>query len=267
MTSRLGIFDSGVGGFTVLKRIVESYGDIPCVYLGDTARLPYGSKSFSEIRVIAEEVVNWLVRQDVTAILVACNTTNSLAMDLVEKISALPVLGLIESATEMIIESRVGVLATSSTVASKAYSKQILNLRPKTFVIEQACPGFVPMIETGQFRGYEIRSLARKYLRPLLDAGVECIVLGCSHYPLLHPILKELLPNNVRLIDPSIGLAKQLGNILKIEDSLIGRSQRPLNTRFCTTSDPKRFAASAQYWLGTSPEVELVSLRYKACVF
>tara|TARA_Y100001968_G_C19446160_1_gene765464 strand:- start:2157 stop:2960 length:804 start_codon:yes stop_codon:yes gene_type:complete len=264
---RLGLFDSGVGGFTVLKRILEYHGNISCVYLGDTARLPYGSKNSAEIRLIAEEVVSWLKKQKVTAIVVACNTTNSMAMDIVEDLSGVPVFGLVNSAVEMISEKRVGVLSTPSTAASGAYKKHILRSHPNTFVIQQGCPGFVPMIEMGQINGDDLSFLAQQYLKPLLKAKVQSIILGCSHYPLLKNLLKQFLPSDVRLIDPAIGLARHL-NIPKSLENVPTDLLNPLaNTRFCVTSDPIGFSSRAKHWLGIDPKVELVSLRSKACVF
>ena len=268
MNIRVGLFDSGIGGFTVLRKVHESYGDIPCVYLADIARLPYGTKKPSEIREIASEVVKWLTNQDLSVILIACNTTNSIALDIVEKFSTVPVFGLIEAAVNMITKRRIGVLATSATVASLAYSKKILEVYPRAYVFEQACPAFVPMIETGQINTDEVRMLAKQYLTPLLKMGVEEIILGCSHYPLLEDILKEFLPSNVRLVDPAIGLAKQLARLNDMNDLSFSKTSLHKNTRFCVTSDPNSFSSRAMYWLKNLPdEVELVSLQTKACVF
>ncbi len=267
MNTRLGLFDSGIGGFTILKRVLERHGNLQCVYLGDLARVPYGSKSPSEIRKIAREVVEWLNDQDLSAVLIACNTTNSWAIDIVRKFAKVPVFGLIEAGVQMVSSERVGILATSATVTSKAYTNQILALNPYSLVLEQACPAFVPMIEMGQLNTQEIRKIAYDYLKPLLDYKVEEIILGCSHYPLLEPLLKELLPVNVRLIDPAFGMAENLDNFIDHEISSFEHSVRFSNTRFCVTADQKGFARRAMFWLKNYPEVELISLRSKACVF
>ena len=267
MNIRLGLFDSGVGGFTVLKRVIERHGDLECVYLGDLARMPYGAKSISEIRTIAFEVMNWLNEQDLSAVLVACNTTNSLALDIVKKYAKVPVLSLIEAVREIKTFSRIGVLATPATVDSKAYSKQILEFNSNAYVLEQACPAFVPLIETGQFNSAEIRKVANEYLKPLLEDQVEAIILGCSHYPLLIPLLKELLPSTIQLIDPSIGIASDLDRYVGNSKLCYGNPISFSNTRFCVTADACGFATRAMYWLNKYPEVELVSLQSKACVF
>ena len=267
MNFRLGLFDSGVGGFSVLKRVVERHGDVSCVYLGDTARVPYGEKKTEEIRLIAEQVIPWLLSQDVSVIIVACNTTNSLALDVVQEIAGIPVLGLINAAAEMITESRVGVLATTATASSNAYRNQIEALRPGTIVFEQACPAFVPLIEAGQLCSNSIQSFAREYMTPLFEAQVEALILGCSHYPLLEPFLQELIPRNVRLVDPAIGLAQQLDKILGKPKLLLPSPFSISNTRFCVTSDPIGFATRTAPYIGNCPEVELISLLPKACFF
>ncbi len=265
MTFRIGLFDSGVGGFSVLKRVIERHGDISCIYLGDTARVPYGEKKSSEIRLIAEEVAEWFSLQDVSAILVGCNTTNSLAFDVVQRISSVPVLGLINSAAEMISEHRVGVLATSATALSSAYKNHIEAVRPGTIVFEQACPAFVPMIEDGQLSSTFRKKIALDYLTPLLEARVKEVILGCSHYPLLQNILDEIIPNEIRLIDPAIGLAQNLDVLIGFPQPDFHQSKSITNTRFCVTSDPSRFACQIRELLGLSPEVEEVSLQPKAC--
>ncbi len=267
LTPRLGLFDSGLGGITVLKKVVERHGDISCVYLGDTARLPYGEKQPAEIRLIAKEVVEWLLSQDVSAILVACNTTNSLAIDIVQNISTVPVLNLINAAAEMTTESRVGVLATSATAASSAYKKRIEAFRPGTLVIENACPEFVPMIENGELCQESMKRFAIEYLKPLLEAHVEAIILGCSHYPLIQPFLQELVPKGIRLIDPAIGIACQLDRVLGEPQSICQRPCKVSNTRFFVTSNPIGFSLRTLPWLGNRPEVELISLQPKACFF
>lgn len=267
MIQRIGVFDSGLGGITVLKRVLQRHGDLSCLYLGDTARVPYGEKKTEEIRVIAKQVVKWLVSQDVSAILVACNTTNSLAFDVVQEVSGVPVYGLINAAAEMIIENRVGVLATTATATSNAYKNHIQAFRPGTVVFEQPCPAFVPIIETGEYCRESIHKYARHYMNPLLDAGVDALILGCSHYPLLQPFLEELVPRHVRLVDPAIGLAHQLDRFFGKPQSHFSNYASSSSTRFCVTSDPSTFATRLTLLLGESPEVEHVSLLPQACFF
>ena len=258
----LGLFDSGLGGLTVLRSILRRHGSVPIVYLGDTARVPYGSRSPAEIRSIAAEVVAWLRCQQVSTVVMACNTTNALARDVAEGQAGVPVVGLIGAAAAMVRESRVGVLATPATVASGAYRASIEALKPGTLVVQQACPRFVPLIEHGDLFSDELRREAMQYLAPLLEASVEAVILGCTHYPLLEPLLRSLLPPDVRLIDPSVGVARQL-------DALLGppgiqQLDHPLTldgTRLCVTADPEGFARRATPWLGIRPSVEAINLR------
>ena len=207
---RIGLFDSGVGGLTVLKKVVELCPNTSFIYLADTARLPYGIKTSNEITQIAKEISFWFSQQNIDAFLVACNTTNAIALDVIKNTLDVPVFDLIESASSTIKESRVGVLATPSTVKTKAYTNAILNFNPKTFVVEQSCPEFVPMIEKDNINSKEIIDIAIGYLKPLLNQKIESLILGCSHYPLITPLLTKMLPSNVKLIDPAEALSLKL---------------------------------------------------------
>ena len=204
---RLGLFDSGVGGFTVLKKVIELCPNTSFIYLADTARLPYGLKTTNEIKLIAEEISSWFSYQNIDAFLIACNTSNAIALDILKKNLDVPVFDLIGSAASTIQESRVGVLATPSTVKTKAYTNTILEFKPNTFVIEQPCPEFVPMIEMDRINSDEITDSAITYLQPLLKQKIHSLILGCSHYPLITPLLKEILPSSVKLIDPAVALS------------------------------------------------------------
>ncbi|BEV36396.1 glutamate racemase [Synechococcus sp. M16CYN] len=261
MTPLLGLFDSGIGGLTVLRQVLERHGAVRCIYLGDTARVPYGNKAPSEIRLIAAEVVSWLRNQQVSTMVMACNTTNALARDVAEGQAGGPVIGLIAAAAAMVKTNRVGVLSTSATVASEAYRSSIEALHPGTIVIEQACPDFVPLIESGDLDSDYLRRVAQKYLEPLLRASVESIVLGCTHYPLLIPLLRQLLPTSVQLIDPAVGVARQLDAVLGTPKVSHGEQLHLEDCCFCVTADPEGFATRATRWLGERPFVKLEVLQ------
>ena len=260
MNPVLGLFDSGVGGLTVLRRVLERHGPVHCVYLGDTARVPYGTRSVEDIRGIASEVVGWLREQQVTTVVMACNTTNALARDVAESQAGVPVIGLIGAASSMVREQRVGVLATPATVASNAYKASIEALHPDTEVFEQACPAFVPLIESGAFSSEELRQAAQTYLQPLLDRSVQSIVLGCTHYPLLVPLLSQLIPADVHLIDPAIGVAEHLDAVLGTPPAAPSSDLPLQHCRLCVTADPIGFADRASSWLGVRPQAQLVHL-------
>ena len=263
---RLGLFDSGVGGFTILKKVIQFCPNTTFVYLADTARLPYGLKKNDEIIQIAEEISSWFSHQDIDAFLVACNTTNAIALNVIKKNLDVPVFDLIGSAASTIQESRVGVLATPSTVKTKAYTNAILEFKPKTFVIEQPCPEFVPMIEMDNINSDDIADVATRYLEPLLKQKIHSLILGCSHYPLITPLLTELLPSSVKLIDPAEALSLKLKLFMDSKTSNYSKKKNLVDLKFYVTSNLKNFPNKAKHWLNVFPEVNLVSLQNKGWV-
>jgi len=263
---RLGLFDSGVGGFTVLKKVMELCPNNSFIYLADTARLPYGVKTRNEIEEIAEEISFWFAYQDIDAFLVACNTTNAIALDVIKKNLDVPVFDLIGSAASTINESRVGVLATPSTVKTKAYTNAILKCNPNTFVIEQPCPEFVPMIEMDNISSEEITDVANTYLKPLLKHKIHSLILGCSHYPLISPVLTQILPSSVKLIDPADALSLRLSLFVNSKAGNFSKKNKLLDLKFYVTSNLKNFPNKAKHWLNVLPEVNLISLQKKGCV-
>jgi len=263
---RLGLFDSGVGGFTVLKKIIEQCPNTSFIYLADTARLPYGSKTSNEIIQIAEEISSWFSLQNIDGFLVACNTTNAIALDVIKKNLDVPVFDLIGSAASTINESRVGVLATPSTVKTKAYTNAILEFKPKTFVIEQSCPEFVPMIEMDKINSDEITDIAIEYLKPLLNQKVDSLILGCSHYPLITPLLTSILPSSVKLIDPAESLSLKLKLFMDSKISIFSKKKYSVESKFYVTSKTRQFSLKAKQWMNIFPQVNLVSLQKKGCV-
>ena len=263
---RLGLFDSGVGGFTVLKKVIQLCPNSSFIYLADTARLPYGLKTTDEIMQIAEEISSWFSQQNIDAFLVACNTTNAIALDLLKKNLDVPVFDLIGSAASTIQESRVGVIATPSTVRTKAYTNAILKYKPKTFVIEQPCPEFVPMIEMDNINSEDLTNVAIGYLQPLLNQKIDTLILGCSHYPLITPLLTKILPPSVKLIDPAEALSLKLKLFMDSKMSNFSKKKFLVESKFYVTSDQKHFPLKAKHWLNVFPEVNLVSLQKKGCV-
>ena len=258
---RLGLFDSGVGGFTILKKVIELCPETSFIYLADTARLPYGVKTNNEIKHIAEEISSWFSHQNIDGFLVACNTTNAMALDVIKNNLDVPVFDLIESAASIIQDSRVGILATPSTVKTKAYTNAILEVNPKTFVVEQSCPEFVPMIEMNNINSNQIRDVASAYLQPLLKQRIDALILGCSHYPLITPLLTDLLPPSVKLINPAEALSLKLKLFMDSKNTNFIKKKYLVDSQFYATSDPKNFSIRAKQWLNVFPEVNLVSLQ------
>ena len=263
----MGLFDSGLGGLTVLRQVHKLYPHTPCLYLGDTARVPYGQRSTTEIRAIAAEVVRWLRLQGVGVLVMACNTSNALALDVAVAEAGVPVLGLIDSVAAEMNSDHVGVLATPATVTSGAYRRAIHASRPSARVLEVACPAFVPLIEAGDLRADDLRSAAMDYVAPLLEAGVDTIVLGCTHYPLMRSLLTDLLPPDIQLVDPAKSAAQRLGPLLaSLGDVPEVESVEPVDppmrrSRFFVTGPAETFAVAATFWLGNRPPVRTVSLQ------
>ncbi|MEB3308341.1 MAG: glutamate racemase [Cyanobacteriota bacterium] len=267
MSLLVGLFDSGMGGLTVLRQVHARYPHSPCLYLADTARVPYGERSPGEIRSIAREVVRWLRLQGVGVVVMACNTSNALAFDVAVAEAGVPVVGLIDSVASGIDSERVGVLATAATAASGAYRRAIHATRPYARVVEVGCSAFVPLIEAGDLQAPELRSAAQRYLEPLLAASVDTVILGCTHYPLLRPLLSELVPPEIRLLDPAEAAVQRLGPLLAslgdapeaelgLEPVLTPRQR----TRICVTGCPDAFARKASHWLRGCPTVRHVDL-------
>ena len=267
MTRRVGLFDSGLGGLTVLRQVHAHYPHSPSLYLGDTARVPYGTRSPAEIRQIAAEVVQWLRQQGIDVLVMACNTSNALALDVAVAKAGVPVVGLIDSVAATLDAQRIGVLATPATAASGAYRRAIHACNPQAQVLEVGCPAFVPLIEAGDLDAAELEQAARAYLEPLLQHGAEAVVLGCTHYPLLIPLLRRLLPPTVSLVDPALAAVARLGPLLaslgELPEAEHGQDPAPQplqQRRICVTGCAESFARSAARWLGAQPQVEQVSL-------
>lgn len=269
MNQLIGLFDSGLGGLTVLRQLLARRPHQHCLYLGDTARLPYGQRSPQEIRAIAREVVCWLRAEGVELVVMACNTTNALAFEVSVAEAGVPVVGLIDSVAAEITSGRVGVLATPATAASGAYRHAIEAVHPDAQVLEVGCPNFVPLIEAGDLMAPALRQAAETYLAPLLQAEIETLVLGCSHYPLLLPLLREMLPAGIEVVDPAEATARRLVALLGAlgDDGRDAPDDPHSHCRFCVTAEPASFVRGATPLLGVAPQVELVDLRSPSRAF
>lgn len=216
----IGVFDSGIGGLTVLKHLARLMPHERFVYLGDTARVPYGNRSTETVRLYARQCAAFLLRHDVKMIVVACNTVSALALDVVRDMTTVPVIGVIEPAARDAAASttngHVGVIGTRATIASDAYARAIRTYDHgrNVHVHSRACPLFVPLVEEGWLDTAATRAIAEEYLRPLIAQQCDTLVLGCTHYPLLSPVLSSLLPG-VRLIDCGAVTAEEAMQVLQ----------------------------------------------------
>ncbi len=261
MKLKVGIFDSGIGGFTILNSLLKTRKDVEVFYLADTKRVPYGNKDFRQIRSFAKEICNWFDDKKLDAILVACNTTNACALDILENYLGIPVFDLINSVSEIITKEYIGVLATPATIKTSYYKKIIESKRENAKVFQQACPEFVSEIEKTKLNLIKLNYLSELYLNPLIKKNIEEIILGCSHYPLIYDVLKNKLPSNIRIIDPSVSLVNKFNNSFSIQTKDSCDSISHENVKFFVTAKSEEFSKKVKYWLEINEEIRLVNLR------
>jgi glutamate racemase len=258
--SRIGIFDSGVGGLTVLREIYRQIPNESIIYFGDTARLPYGSRSPAEILYFVRQILTWMQSQGVKMVMMACNTSSALALDIVQSEYPFPILGLIRPGAKAAARQgrRIGIIATPATVNSNAYPEAIQELNPRRQVWQVSCPEFVSIVENNQIHHPHALQMARTYLESLIDAQVDTLVYGCTHYPHLAPILQTVLPPTVRYIDPALHMVSAATKEL---DALGLRSNSPAwSTDFYVSGSPQDFNRLAIQWLGHRPQVQQIQL-------
>ncbi|AFY31369.1 glutamate racemase [Calothrix sp. PCC 7507] len=254
----IGIFDSGVGGLTVLRQLYRQLPHESVIYFGDTARLPYGIRSQTEIIQFVREILTWMQQQQVKMVVMACNTSSALALETVREEFNLPILGVILPGAKAAVQQgkRIGVIATPATAKSNAYRHAILEIDPDVQVWQVGCPEFVPLIEQNRIHDPYTAEVARSYLEPLLQQKIDTLVYGCTHYPHLAPVLRSLLPSQVTLIDPAVHVVAACSQEL----DLLGlkNTHPPLPTRFAVSGCSQQFTQSGVQWLGYTPMVEEV---------
>ena len=215
----IGVFDSGVGGLTVAREIMRNLPSEKIVYFGDTARVPYGSKSRDTVIRYSRQIIHFLKEQQVKAIVIACNTASAFALDAVQHEQDIPVLGVIGAgakvAAEETVNKRVGVIGTVGTVGSGIHEAYLKKLDPEITVIGKACPLFVPLVEEGWLHDPVTVEVANRYLQELKDKDVDTLILGCTHYPLIRSTIREVMGENVRLVNPAYETALELKNLLQ----------------------------------------------------
>jgi glutamate racemase len=268
----IGIFDSGVGGLTVYRALHERLPNERFVYLGDTARVPYGTKSLATIERYAIENSRFLAERRVKLLVVACNTASALALPAIQKAIKIDVIGMIEPGARKAVETgakRIGVIATEATIGSRAYAKAIKNFNQQAEVVETACPLFVPLAEESWANEPETASIAAKYLSKIKEANVEALVLGCTHYPILRGVIQETVGASVKLIDSGEAAAETVENLLKNKNlanltaAQISRQRSLCDDldHFFVTDAAERFARVAERFLGSQPaRLEAVEL-------
>jgi glutamate racemase len=260
----IGVFDSGIGGLTVVRELMRQLPHESIIYFGDTARVPYGPKSPDTVLRYSSEIVNFLGAQGVKTIVIACNTATAHALPALRAQLDLPILGVIEpgarAAAKATKTKRVGVIGTAGTVKSGTYEKEIKRLLPDAFVISQACPLFVPLIEEGWTDDEATRIIADRYLTPVAEARTDTLVLGCTHYPLLKGAIGRVVGREVRLIDSAEETARETAQLLR-DNELEIETQNDARYRFIASDAPDTFLQIGQRFLGSSIDrVETITL-------
>ena len=261
MKLKIGIFDSGIGGFTILNSLLKTRKDVDVYYLADTKRIPFGNKNFKEIRSISKEICAFFKDKHLDALLIACNTTNACALDILENNLSIPCFDLINSVSEIVSKQIIGVLATHTTVKSSYYKNALRSKKKNLKIFEQECPEFVSEIEKEKLNFVRLNYLSDLYLRPLINKNIEELILGCSHYPLIYDFLRKKLDSNIKIIDPSVALIKKFNESFAIPETYRYECISFENVKFFVTSERDEFSNKVKFWLGINKEIRLVNLR------
>ncbi|MBK6575647.1 MAG: glutamate racemase [Sandaracinaceae bacterium] len=263
-SSPIGVFDSGLGGLTVASAIMDALPGERIVYLGDTARVPYGTRSPRTVLRYARACARALQQHDIKLLVIACNTVSAVAVDMLRVELDVPVLGVIgpgaRAGIAASVNGRVGVIATRGTVASGAYGKELAGLSSKAELFQQAAPLLVPLAEEGWLDGAVPTEVVEHYLEPLASAGVDTLILGCTHYPLLAEVIREVasrvLSPNVQVVDSAVATATELTALLEARG--LARKDGPGDLRILVTDLPGRFAEVASRFLGREVDETVV---------
>lgn len=220
----IGVFDSGVGGLTVVREIIRQIPNEKIIYFGDTARVPYGNKSQETVTRFSEQIVRFLRTFQVKTIVVACNTASAYAMEALEQGIDIPIIGVVKPGARAAISatrnSRIGVIATEATISSQIYTKYIKELNPNVSIYGKACPLFVPLVEEGLLEDPVTDEIARRYLTELIDIDIDTLILGCTHYPLIRSTVGKIMGDKVTLVNPAYETARELRDLLTKQNLL-----------------------------------------------
>ncbi len=260
MTDRdkpIGVFDSGIGGLTVLKEIIREIPHEHTIYLGDTARVPYGIRSAETVIRYAFENTQFLFSKDIKLLVVACNTASSVSLEAVMQQTSIPVIGVIEpgakAAVEVTQSGKVSVIGTEATVHSGAYARAIRQRDARIEVTSLACPLFVPLVEEGWIDGPIVKMIVEKYLSDINTGGIDTVVLGCTHYPLLKGVIADVMGDGVRLIDSAVETSREVSRVLRtlgLERAQDAGARR----EFYVTDSPERFSKVGEAFIGQKME-------------
>lgn len=253
MLRPIGVIDSGVGGLTVAKEIMRQLPKEIIYYLGDTARCPYGPRSRDEVRKFTWEMAKYLLTHDIKMLVIACNTATAVVLEELQESLDIPVIGVIHpgarAALKITKNHHIGVIGTVGTISSKAYETALLSINHQVTIESLACPDFVPLVESGDFEGEYAKDIVSSSLKPLKDSKLDTLILGCTHYPLLSPIIQQYMGENVQLISSGDETALEVSTIL-YHSNLLNPCERTEDHLFFTTGSKDVFQRIASGWFG-----------------
>ena len=263
-TAAIGVFDSGVGGLTVTREIMRQLPNENVVYLGDTARVPYGSKSKNNIIRFSRQIIRFLKTKNVKAIVIACNTASALALDTVQEEFDIPIIGVIvpgaRAAVRETKNGQIGVLGTEATIKSETYTKEIRKLMPEAEVIGKPCPLFVPLVEEGFAKHKITEEVIDIYLSDMRKSEIDTLILGCTHYPILLEKIKKYLPLGVQAVAQGEWVARSLSDYFKRHPEMDERCTKQGTCRFYTTESEAKFIDAASLFLHEKLDVRHITL-------
>jgi len=260
----IGVIDSGVGGLTVTKEIMRQLPYENIIYLGDTARCPYGPRTGKEVKAFTWELTRFLLKKNIKMLVIACNTATAVALDEIKESIPIPVIGVIvpgaRTAIKVTKNNHIGMIGTIGTVKSKAYEKALKKINKEVQTISLACPKFVPLVESGEYDGPVARKIVAETLLPLKGTDIDTLILGCTHYPLLGKVIREEMGKKVKVISSGAETAREVSTILHHQDELAS-SDNVVSHQFYTTGSSNIFANIASNWLERKIEmVETIKL-------
>ncbi|HQO27553.1 MAG TPA: glutamate racemase [Candidatus Pacearchaeota archaeon] len=259
----IGLFDSGLGGLTVVKEVWQQLPGYPVIYLGDTARLPYGTKPAELIRSWSRLNVDWLFNQGAEIVIIACHTASAWAFDLINQNSRRPVFGVITPGVRQALATtqngRIGVIGTPGTIRSGIYQKKIKELDQSVQPYFQSCPLFVPIIEENWMERPGVREIAEEYLKPLVNQGIDTLILGCTHYPLMRGTIEQIVGQEVTIVDPAQAVVQEVKNFLIKNQELAQKIKRSREHRFCFSSQPYQAETISRLCLGQTIKTEVIN--------
>lgn len=267
MKRPIAIIDSGVGGLTVAKEVMRQLPYEEIVYLGDTARCPYGPRPSEEVQLFTWQMTHFLLRKNIKMLVIACNTATAVVLDQIRDELPIPVIGVIyPGARAALKHSRnynIGVIGTEGTVKSGAYELALKSINRRVHVRSHACPKFVPLVESGEYDGPVAKKIVAEALQPMINKGLDTLILGCTHYPLLEPLIKNVMGNEVKVISSGDETAREMSTILH-HNGMLNSSEEEPNHEFYTTGSNTIFAKIASEWLERPIEiVETIKLGKK----